>query len=135
MTNIELLKQHDQLLADLIQVDETDVKTKTDLIRRLIEVSRPLLKTGQVSGLKDSDLASYINAKLIENGIKVFVIYTKFSDKRECGHCVKKLFANSIFGHAREPVLDPKFDCFTNRKLMYLVIQIIGPSDHPALRV
>jgi len=98
MTNIELLKQHDQLLADLIQVDETDVKTKTDLIRRLIEVSRPLLKTGQVSGLKDSDLASYINAKLIENGIKYQrndKFYNLFNDSEKRGYGTN---GNSLYG-------------------------------------
>ena len=43
--NNDLRLEHDQVIAQLISVDEEDVKTKTDLIRKLIEISRPLLKT------------------------------------------------------------------------------------------
>ena len=82
--------QHDEVIAQLINVDEEDVKTKTDLIRRLIEISRPLLKSGLVKGVNDSNLATYINAKLIENGIKYQrndKFYNLFldSEKREYG--------------------------------------------------
>jgi len=82
--------EHDQVIAQLIDVDEKDVKTKTDLIRRLIEISRPLLKSGLVKGVNDSNLATYINAKLIENGIKYQrndKFYNLFldSEKREYG--------------------------------------------------
>ena len=86
----DLKSQHDTLIAQLIDVDENDVKTKTDLIRQLIEISRPLLKTGQIKGVNSSNLATYINAKLIENGIKYQrndKFYNLFfdSEKREYG--------------------------------------------------
>jgi len=82
--------QHDEVIAQLINVDEEDVKTKTDLIRKLIEISRPLLKSGLIKGVNDSNLATYINAKLIENGIKYQrndKFYNLFhdSEKREYG--------------------------------------------------
>ena len=88
--NNNLRIEHDQVIAQLIDVDEKDVKTKTDLIRMLIEISRPLLKSGLVKGVNDSNLATYINAKLIENGIKYQrndKFYNLFldSEKREYG--------------------------------------------------
>jgi len=88
--NNNLKLQHDEVIAQLINVDEEDVKTKTDLIRKLIEISRPLLKSGLIRGVNDSNLATYINAKLIENGIKYQrndKFYNLFhdSEKREYG--------------------------------------------------
>ena len=88
--NNNLKLQHDEVIAQLVNVDEEDVKTKTDLIRKLIEISRPLLKSGLVRGVNDSNLATYINAKLIENGIKYQrndKFYNLFldSEKREYG--------------------------------------------------
>jgi len=90
LSNTELRKKHDKLLAELVEVDEEDVQTKTDLIRMLIVVSRPLLQNDLIKGLTSNDLATYINAKLIENGI-TFQRNDKFynlfgdSEKRKYG--------------------------------------------------
>ena len=70
MTDADLKKQHDQVIQKLIAVDQDDFKTKTGLVRELVDVSRPLLKNNLVSGLKLADLATYINAKLLEFGIR-----------------------------------------------------------------
>jgi len=90
LSDTELRKKHDKLLAQLVEVDEEDVQTKTDLIRMLIAVSRPLLQNDLIKGLTSNDLATYINAKLIENGI-TFQRNDKFynlfgdSEKRKYG--------------------------------------------------
>ena len=70
MQDTELRKQHDVVIQKLIEVDQDDFKTKTGLVRELVDVSRPLLKSNLVSGLKISDLATYINGKLLEFGIR-----------------------------------------------------------------
>ena len=68
--NLDELKQHhDTLIAKLQDVSDRDYKTKTELVKELIDVSRPLVKSGLINGIKLKDLATYINAKLIENGI------------------------------------------------------------------
>jgi hypothetical protein len=66
----QLKEDHDGLIKHLKELSETDFQTKTDLVRKLIVVSRPLIKSGLITGLKSKDLATYINAVLIENGIK-----------------------------------------------------------------
>ena len=66
----QLKEDHDGLIKHLKELSETDFQTKTDLVRKLIVVSRPLINSGLITGLKSKDLATYINAVLIENGIK-----------------------------------------------------------------
>jgi len=66
----QLKEEHDNLIINLKQLSENDFRTKTDLVKKLIETSRPLVKNGLIKGLKQNDLATYINAILIENGIK-----------------------------------------------------------------
>ena len=66
----DLKKHHDTILSKLQDISDRDFTTKTELVKELINVSRPLLKGGLIKGLKQKDLATYINAKLIENGIK-----------------------------------------------------------------
>lgn len=70
MNVTELKSRHDQAIQHLKEISDSDFKTKTELVRELIDVSRPLIKSGLIKGLKQKDLATYINAKLIENGIK-----------------------------------------------------------------
>ena len=70
MNDNDLQRKHDSVIQKLIAVDEQDFKTKIDLVRELVDVSRPLLEKTLISGLTSSDLASYINGKLLEFGIK-----------------------------------------------------------------
>jgi len=63
----DLKKHHDTILSKLQDISDRDYTTKTELVKELINVSRPLLKEGLIKGLKQKDLATYINAKLIEN--------------------------------------------------------------------
>ena len=70
MNDSDLKQQHDSIIQKLRDVDEQDFQTKTGLVRELIDVSRPLLKKKLISGLNSNDLATYINGKLIEFGIK-----------------------------------------------------------------
>jgi len=70
MNDSDLKHQHDSIIQKLRDVDEQDFQTKTGLVRELIDVSRPLLKKKLISGLNSNDLATYINGKLIEFGIK-----------------------------------------------------------------
>ena len=44
MNDSDLKRQHDSVIEKLIAVDEEDFKTKTGLVRELIDVSRPLLQ-------------------------------------------------------------------------------------------
>ena len=91
LSDTELRKKHDKLLAQLVEVDEEDVQTKTDLIRMLIAVSRPLLQNDLIKGLTSNDLATYINAKLLEFGIRYprnenfYNLFTD-SEKRSSGY-------------------------------------------------
>ena len=82
----DLKKHHDTILSKLQDISDRDYKTKTELVKELINVSRPLLKGGLIKGLKQKDLATYINAKLIENGIKYVRnerFYDLFSEKEK----------------------------------------------------
>ena len=60
-------------------------------MRELVDVSRPLLKNNSMSGLKISDLATYINGKLLEFGIRYprnenfYNLFTD-SEKRSSGY-------------------------------------------------
>tara|TARA_R110002020_G_scaffold19119_1_gene66505 strand:+ start:4387 stop:5400 length:1014 start_codon:yes stop_codon:yes gene_type:complete len=75
----DLKKHHDTILSKLQDISDRDYKTKTELVKELIDVSRPLIKSGLIKGLKQKDLSIYINAKLIENGIK-YVRNERFYD-------------------------------------------------------
>jgi len=91
MKNHDLRKKHDSVIQKLIAVDRDDFKTKADLIREFVEVSRPLLQNNLISGLKISDLATYINGKLLEFGIRYprnesyYNLFTD-SEKRSSGY-------------------------------------------------
>ena len=91
MKDADLKKQHDQVIQKLIAVDQDDFKTKTGLVRELVDVSRPLLKNDLVSGLKLADLATYIHTKLLEFGIRYprnenfYNLFTD-SEKRSSGY-------------------------------------------------
>ena len=91
MKDADLKKQHDQVIQKLIAVDRDDFKTKADLVRELVDVSRPMLKNNSMSGLKISDLATYINGKLLEFGIRYprnenfYNLFTD-SEKRSSGY-------------------------------------------------
>jgi len=111
MQDTELRKQHDVVIQKLIEVDENDFKTKTGLVRELVEVSRPLLKSNLVSGLKISDLATYINGKLLEFGIryprneKFYNLFTD-SEKRSSGYGSISQSTNGRFDHEHNFVGD-----------------------------
>ena len=111
MKDADLKKQHDQVIQKLIAVDQDDFKTKTSLVRELVDVSRPLLKNDLVSGLKLADLATYINAKLLEFGIRYprnenfYNLFTD-SEKRSSGYGSNIQSTNSRFEHEHNFVGD-----------------------------
>ncbi len=108
--NLEELKQHhDTLIAKLKDVSERDYKTKTELVKELIDASRPLLKSGLIKGLKQIDLATYINAKLIENGIKYVRnerFYDLFTEKEKHSEFGTKFSSTSVRAHEHNFVGD-----------------------------
>ena len=111
MKDADLKKQHDQVIQKLIAVDQDDFKTKTGLVRELVDVSRPLLKNDLVSGLKLADLATYINAKLLEFGIRYprnenfYNLFTD-SEKRSSGYGSNIQSTNDRFEHEHNFVGD-----------------------------
>ena len=49
MDDLNSLKsRHDKTIEDLKKISDSDFKTKTELVRELIEVSRPLIKAGLI---------------------------------------------------------------------------------------
>ena len=102
MKDAELKKQHDQVIQRLIAVDRDDFKTKAELVRELVDVSRPLLKNNMILGLKISDLATYINSKLLEFGIRYprnenfYNLFTD-SEKRSSGYGSNNQSTNGRF--------------------------------------
>ena len=111
MKDADLKKQHDEIIQKLISVDRNDFQTKADLMRELIKVSRPLLENNLVSGLKISDLATYINSKLLEFGIRYprnESFYNLFTDseKRSSGYGSNIDSTNSRFEHEHNFVGD-----------------------------
>ena len=104
MKDTDLKKQHDSVIQKLIAVDQDDFKTKTGLVRELVDVSRPLLKNNLISGLKISDLATYINGKLLEFGIRYprnenfYNLFTD-SEKRSSGYGSNNQSTNDRLEH------------------------------------
>ena len=85
----QLKEIHDNLIENLKEISENDFRTKTDLVRKLIDTTRPLIKNGLIKGLKQKDLATYINAVLIENGIKYVrneQFYNLFSENEKLAY-------------------------------------------------
>ena len=104
MNTNDLKAKHDGIIEELIKANENDFKTKTDLVKQFIDVSRPLLNNGVIKGLKSSDLATYINAKLLEYGIKFprnESYYNLFSDseKRNYGTNVISMLGRNEHEH------------------------------------
>ena len=103
MENIdELKKHHDTLLAKLQDMSDRDYNSKTELVKELIDVSRPLIKSGLIKGLKQNDLATYINAKLIENGIKYVRnerFYDLFLENEKHSEFGSKLSSTNVRAH------------------------------------
>tara|TARA_R110002020_G_scaffold64430_4_gene170977 strand:+ start:8683 stop:9660 length:978 start_codon:yes stop_codon:yes gene_type:complete len=90
MSDSNLKQKHDNVIEQLIKVNENDLKSKTELVKQLIEISRNLVNQNLINGVKNSDLATYINAKLIEYEIKFprnenFYGFFKDSEKRSYG--------------------------------------------------
>ena len=108
--NLDELKQHhDTLIAKLQDVSDRDYKTKTELVKELIDVSRPVVKSGLINGIKLKDLATYINAKLIENGIKYVRnerFYDLFSEKEKHSEFGTKFSSTSVRAHEHNFVGD-----------------------------
>ena len=111
MKDADLKKQHDQVIQKLIAVDRDDFKTKADLVRELVDVSRPMLKNNSMSGLKISDLATYINGKLLEFGIRYprnenfYNLFTD-SEKRSSGYGSNNQSTNDRLEHEHNFVGD-----------------------------
>ena len=101
--SIDNLKQHhDTIIAKLQDISDRDYKTKTELVKELIAVSRPLIKSGLIKGLKQKDLATYINAKLIENGIKYVRnerFYDLFTENEKHSEYGSKLSSTTVRAH------------------------------------
>ncbi len=98
----ELKKHHDTLLAKLQDISDRDYNSKTELVKELIDVSRPLIKSGLIKGLKQNDLATYINAKLIENGIKYIRnerFYDLFLENEKHSEFGSKLSSTNVRAH------------------------------------
>ena len=70
MSITPLQEKHDSVIEQLIKVNENDLKSKTELVKQLIDISRNLVNQDLIKGVKSSELATYINAKLIEYEIK-----------------------------------------------------------------
>ena len=101
----DLKKHHDTLIAKLQDVSERDYKTKTELVKELIAVSRPLIKSGLIVGLKQNDLATYINAKLIENGIKYVRnerFYDLFTEKEKHSEFGSNVSSTNVRAHEHD---------------------------------
>ena len=72
------------------------------MVKELIAVSRPLIKSGLIKGLKQKDLATYINAKLIENGIKYVRnerFYDLFTENEKHSEYGSKLSSTTVRAH------------------------------------
>ncbi len=98
----DLKQHHDTIIAKLKDISDRDYKTKTELVKEFIDVSRPLLKSGLIKGLKQKDLATYINSKLIENGIKYVRnerFYDLFTEKEKHSEFGTKLGSLSVRAH------------------------------------
>ena len=108
--NIEdLKKHHDTILSKLQDISDRDYSTKTELVKELINVSRPLIKKGLIKGLKQTDLATYINAKLIENGIKYVRnerFYDLFTENEKHSEFGSKLGSTNVRAHEHDFVGD-----------------------------
>ena len=65
-----LIEQHNSIILELKKANDQSTLTKKELVRKLIDTSRPLLANGFVKGLKSSQLASYINQQLLVNKIE-----------------------------------------------------------------
>ena len=81
-----LKKEHSSVISELHDADSRDYQTKKGLITRLVEVSRKMVENELILGIKLNDLASYINGRLDEYGIKYprnQDYYNLFSEKEK----------------------------------------------------
>ena len=83
---MDLKKEQGDIIRQLHEADSKDYATKKDLVSKLIEVSRLMVKTELIQGVILNDLASYINGRLDEYGIKFprnQDFYNLFSEKEK----------------------------------------------------
>ena len=81
-----LKKEHSDVMRKLHEADARDYKTKKELVTRLVEVSRQMIESELIEGVKQNDLSSYINGRLDEYGIKFprnQDFYNLFSEKEK----------------------------------------------------
>ena len=81
-----LEKEHNSVITELHDADSRDYQTKKGLITRLVEVSRKMVENELIQGIQLNDLASYINGRLDEYGIKYprnQDYYNLFSEKEK----------------------------------------------------
>lgn len=70
MSSIEQYAEKErELLEELLQRDTESIKTKKDIVKRLIEITRELFKLEYIPGLKEHDISSYVNGRLVEYNI------------------------------------------------------------------
>jgi hypothetical protein len=83
---VDLKKEQGDIIRQLHEADSKDYATKKDLVTKLIEVSRLMVKSELIHGVILNDLASYINGRLDEYGIKFprnQDFYNLFSEKEK----------------------------------------------------
>lgn len=104
-----MVHQHDELITKLIEANDKSTITKKEFVSKLVLVSRELVKHGIIKGFKSSNLATYINGKLIENKIDFprnenFYSLFRDSEKREYG--TNSISTSSRIGHEHNFVGD-----------------------------
>ena len=81
-----LQKEHSEVIRKLHEADAHDYHTKKGLVSRLVELSREMIESDLIIGVKLNDLSSYINGRLDEYGIKFprnQDFYNLFSEKEK----------------------------------------------------
>ena len=81
-----LQREHSDVIRKLHEADAQDYHTKKGLVSRLVELSRKMIESDLIVGVKQNDLSSYINGRLDEYGIKFprnQDFYNLFSEKEK----------------------------------------------------
>ena len=81
-----LQKEHSDVIRKLHEADAQDYHTKKGLVSKLVELSRKMIESDLITGVKVNDLSSYINGRLDEYGIKFprnQDFYNLFSEKEK----------------------------------------------------
>ena len=84
--NSYLIQEHSDIMRKLHEADSRDYKTKKELVSQLIDISRKMVGLELIDGVRLTDLASYINGRLDEFGIKYprnQDFYNLFSEKEK----------------------------------------------------